>query len=376
MTSSLRRSPDPLAWVHEISPVERDAVSVFVRLERDLMSDYPLFWSPPDEQVFRQLCGCSAPLHNAERRLFLVEKAGYPVARCAAIMSQARDTPRWGAVPTGFIGYFAAEPHAAAATAAMLERAEGWLARRGVRRVIAPHNGSVKIGMAVLTAAFDESPMFPLPWNPPYYRDYLQAAGYGPRYPLWVYEVEFRSERFQEASRRVLGAPRCDVRAIDGDRWAVDLETLRKLFNASMRERLSAVEFHETFPWLPASLDPSLVQLAFDGTRPIGFVIGLADLVPLFRGFRGELGPSELGRLQAARDVRRAGAIVGALLPQYRGRGVGSMIVNFYHSLEEMGLVSGLYYPVNHSNATSRGLAEAIGGHGRILYHCFEKFIR
>lgn len=257
----------------------------------------------------------------------------------------------------------------------MLARAEGWLARRGARRVIAPHSGTSKLGMAVLTDAFDESPMFPLPWNPPYYRDHLQAAGYVPRYPLWVYEISFSCQRYREVSRRVLSGLHHGVCSIDADSWAVDLETLRRLYNASMCQRLSAAGFRDAFPWLPASLDPPLVHFAFDGTRPIGFVIGVADLVPLFRAFDGRLGPSELERLGAARDVRRAGAVAGGLLPGYRGRGTGSLVVCFMAVLEQMGLESGLYYPVSHANTASRRLAEGMGGLGRILYHHFEKHL-
>ena len=51
------------------------------------------------------------------------------------------------------------------------------------------------------------------------------------------------------------------------------------------------------------------------------------------------------------------------------------MAVRFFHDLDDMGFRSGLYYLVNDMNTASRGLAEAIGAHGRVLYHCFEKDI-
>lgn len=46
-----------------------------------------------------------------------------------------------------FIGFFAARPDAAEATAQMLTRAENWLAASGISWVIAPVNGSGMLGM-------------------------------------------------------------------------------------------------------------------------------------------------------------------------------------------------------------------------------------
>ena len=40
-----------------------------------------------------------------------------------------------------------------------------------------------------------------------------------------------------------------------------------------------------------------------------------------------------------------------------------------------MGLRDSFYYPVNDVNVKSRGLAESLGGQGRILHHCFDKQI-
>lgn len=69
----------------------------------------------------------------------------------------------------------------------------------------------------------------------------------------------------------------------------------------------------------------------------------------------------------------RAGAIAGALLPEYRGRHIGTMAARFFRDLEQMGFRSALYYLVNDTNVVSRGLAEAIGARGRVLYHCFDR---
>lgn len=351
----------------------------FTRLEREFMGEYPLFWSPPDADVRKQLSGRSAFFHDMEHTLFVAERKGEPVARCAALINRAWQRSHEGEETTGFIGYFAARPNASDAAAELLSRAEGWLAERGIRRVVAPFNGSALIGLAALTDAFDEGPMFPNPWNPPYYRDYLEAAGYDPRYPLWAFELDFDSERYRELSQQVLRSPQCELRPIDKRRWNEGLDTLRELFNASMTDewemhQFTAAEFKELYRPARIALDARLIQFALDDGRPIGFVVGLPDLVPMFRSFRGRLGPLQILPLLRARRVRtRAGAIAGALLPEYRGRHIGTMAARFFRDLEQMGFRSALYYLVNDTNVVSRGLAEAIGARGRVLYHCFDR---
>ena len=346
------------------------------------MSGYSLFWSVPDTDVRKQLSGRSAFFHDMEHTLFVAEREGWPVARCAALINRAWQSSH-GTTTTGFIGYLAARPDAVADTVQMLERAADWLSERGIRNVIAPFNGSSTLGFGLLTDGFDESPMFPFSWNPPYYRDYLEAAGYAPSYPLWVFEIDFGSGRYRDALQRAQSASQCDIRPIDKLRWNRDLEILRELFNAGMREewemhQFTAAEFKELLhPIWRIALDPRLItQFILDDGRPIGFVIGATDLVPLFRSFRGRMGPVQLLRLLRSGRVRtRAAGLAGAMLPEYRGRRFGMMAARFFHDLQEMGYKSALYFPVNDGNVASRALAQALGARGRVLYHCFDKRI-
>jgi hypothetical protein len=86
-----------------------------------------------------------------------------------------------------------------------------------------------------------------------------------------------------------------------------------------------------------------IAQFAVDNGRPVGFIVGAVDLVPLFRSFRGRLGPTEIIRLMwAARTRTRGGAVFGAVLPEYRGRHIATMAARFFRDLEEMGFTKAL----------------------------------
>ena len=111
--------------------------------------------------------------------------------------------------------------------AELLTAAEHWLAQRGADRAIAPFNGTPIHGLGTLTDAFDQSPMFPFPWQPPHYPAVLEANGYQPSYPFWIYHIDFSSQSYRTTAIRALSDQRCTVRPIDKQRWKPEIETLR-----------------------------------------------------------------------------------------------------------------------------------------------------
>ena len=209
----------------QIDPADRQELSRFIRLERKLLRDQPLHYGDLDSNTRKYLTGKSEFSKEWDFALFANDRA-----RAVAIISpqwqRSHDEPQ-----TGGIGWFAAAPGAAMDTHEVLGAAEDWLGRRGMTRVIAPFNGVAFIGMSALSDAFEESPMFPMPWTPPYYQRYLTEVGYAPAYPLWFYEVDFDYARYRDFTQRALESPECTVRGVDKRRWDEEVETLRLVWN-------------------------------------------------------------------------------------------------------------------------------------------------
>ena len=86
--------------------------------------------------------------------------------------------------------------------------------------------------------------MFPMPWTPPYYEQYLVDAGYARAYPLWVYEVDFAYERYRDFTRRRAGVARVHLREVDKRRWDEEVETLRLIWNEGFSERVGVPAVH------------------------------------------------------------------------------------------------------------------------------------
>jgi len=361
--------------VREVDAHDRRELDRFIRMERELIGDQPLYAGEQlDTDVRKRLSGQSEFSQEMSWALFVTDRA-----RCAAIVSsrwqRTHDEPQ-----TGSIGYFAAGPGAAGEVEELLGAAEEWLAARGMTRVVAPFNGSAVLGAAARTDAFDESPMFPFSWNPPYYEEYLTTAGYERRYPLWYYDIDFSSERYREASRRAFADPQAEIRQVDKRRWREEAELGRVLLNEGFADEweFHALTFEEYWEFVKpqkAFTDPRLSLVAEVDGEPAGLTFAMKDLTPAFRAARGRLGPLKLVRL--VRTVRRPGRIgllAIALRPKFRGRRIGALLAaTLWRNIEEMGYGGSSYYVVNDHNVASRGLAESFGGEGRVLYHCYDK---
>jgi GNAT superfamily N-acetyltransferase len=362
--------------VREIDAADKRQLNDFIRMERKLVGHHPLFTCDLDSETRKYLSRESEMTKEMELAAFANDHA-----RGVAIVS-----PQWqrdhDEPQTGFVGYFAAAPDAEGPTIEILDAAEDWLGRRGMTRVIAPYNGNAFLGMSALTDAFDERPMFPMPWSPPYYEQYLDAAGYSPAYPLWYYEVDFAYERYRDFTERALESPECTVREIDKRRWSEEVETLRVLWNEGFADeweflQYTPEQFSEFFKDLKQTFDSRTLLIAEVEGEPAGLVMGMPDLGDAFRAMRGRLGPIKLLRLmRAARRPSRIGLLGIAVRPAFRGRRIGATLAaTLYRNLEGMGFSHSSYYLVNDANVQSRGLAEALGGQGRVLYHCFDKNI-
>lgn len=363
--------------VREVASSDKASVKRFVHLERQFVGGSPLFYSEPDADIARALSGRSSFFSETEHTLFVSAK-GADRARCAAMINRRYQKAKNEAV--GAIGYFAAAPDSGLQVTSMLRRAEAWLRERGVTRVVAPFNGVAMLGIGARTAAFDEPPMFPFAWQPPYYSEYLKNAGYSPSYPLWYYTVDFASDAYRAAARRVderRGS--FTIRPINKKKWRDDLEILRTLINKTFEDEwefhpLERDELHEFFDPMKPILDPRQMLIAEVGGAPAGWCLGMPDWSPLFRSFKGKLGPLQILKLLLkSGQYQRAGLLGIGIGPEHRGTGLAqALAIALYRRYEERGLREALYYPVNEVNARSRKFAESMGGRGRALYHCYE----
>ncbi len=364
--------------VRQITVSDSGALKSFVTLEKKLLASYPFFVPASDNDTIGQLSGQTPVFKDIELTLFIVSNGEEDVARCAALVNRSYQEAKQEAL--GFIGYFAAAPDHELQVKAMLEQAEGWLNAREVTRIIAPHNGVFFGNVGSRTDAFDEEPIFPFNWDPPYYADYLESAGYKKSYPLWSYRVDFSSEKYRAVTRRASGNSGVLVRPINKKRWNEDIEIFRQILNQTFIEEWEFYpqgnkEFHEFFNSQKMIIDPRLILIAEIEGRPVGICLGYPNWNPLIRTFNGKFGLIQIIKFMLTKERYSSGGLVMiAVLPGNRGKGIAhSLAVTLYERYRERGLKEAEYHFVNEINTKSRRFAESMGGIGRVLYHCFDK---
>lgn len=366
--------------VTTIDPSDKSALKRFISLERKLMKNYPLYISEIDDDVAKMLTRKTLMSKEMEFGLFVVSKSGEDAGRCAAIISKKFQAQKQAGA--GFIGYFAAAEGCELEVAEMIRQAENWLKERRVTRVIAPANGSAPNSMGFMVTGFDEDPMFPFPWTPPYYLEYIESLSYQPTYPLWYYEVDFSNEKYKTAKKRYENYDIAVIRPISKKNWDKDIETVTDLLNATFVHeweftKMSHDETKEFFGPMKSILTPQQILIAEVNGKPAGFCFAVPDLTPLFRTFKGRVGLIAIFKLLTrANKFQRAGILGIGVTHEHKGKGLAKAIaMKLYAYHEELGLKSSMYFPVNESNLDSRGFAESIGGKGRLKYQVYDKLI-
>ncbi|MBN2763987.1 MAG: GNAT family N-acetyltransferase [Bacteroidales bacterium] len=366
--------------VTTIDPSNKSALKRFVSLERKLLEHYPFYISEIDDDVAKMLTRKTLMFEGMEIGLFIVSKSGEDVGRCAAIINKKFQAEKQAGV--GFIGFFAAAEGCGQEVAEMIEQAEHRLKERGVTKVIAPANGGAPNSMGVMVTGFDEDPMFPFPWHPPYYQAYIESLLYKPTYPLWYYEVDFTSEKYRTAKQRYANHDTAVIRPVSKKNWDKDIETVTDMLNETFVEeweftKMSHAEMKEFMGPMKSILAPQQILIAEVDGKPVGFCFALPDLTPLFRTFNGSIGLVAIFKLMTrASKFQRAGILGIGVTNEYKGKGLSKAIaMKLYGYHEELGLKSSLYFPVNESNMDSRGFAASIGGEGRLMYQVYDKVL-
>lgn len=160
----------------------------FVKVPFRIHRDHPL-WVPP--LIFERMQFLDRRrnpyFEHAETEYFIAERDGEPVGRITAQIDKRWDEYQGG--NTGMFGFFETvdDPEVAGA---LLDAAAGWLRERGRDRILGPMDFTTNDELGILIEGYDRAPMILQPWHPPYYRDLIEAHGYGKAMDLQMWWLE------------------------------------------------------------------------------------------------------------------------------------------------------------------------------------------
>jgi GNAT superfamily N-acetyltransferase len=203
-----------------------------------------------------------------------------------------------------------------------------------------PTNPSINESSGLLVKGFDRVPSLLMPYNPPYYEQFLLRYGFERVMRMWAYYGAWkhlntdRLRRGASVVRRRM--PGLVIRNPDMSRFTEEALTMHGIYNRAFDDGwgnvpMSEAEFLHMAKAMRPVLDPRIIFFLEHEGRVVGFSLSLPNInTALHHLPDGRLFPFGFLRLLSrlrfgARAEFRT--IVLALLPEYKRRGLDSLLI-------------------------------------------------
>ncbi|MGB9006160.1 MAG: hypothetical protein WCB96_10585 [Candidatus Aminicenantales bacterium] len=328
-------------------------------------------WVPPLESEIREKVDRKKnPFYeHAEREIFLAFRAGQVVGRAAAMLDHNHNSFHNEKVV--FFGLYESLNDLEAARA-LLEAVADWGLGRGMTELRGPVNISLNDECAFLLEGFDSPPVVMMPYNPPYYLELMEKCGLVKAKDLYAFLISRDHETTQKVQGLVASIRQnttVTCRSFNMKKWAEDAEKVKGVYNNAWERNWGFVpwtekEMEHTVHKMVQMADPSIVILAEDKGRPVGFAFGFPNYNEVLRHLKGRLTPLALLKfLYYKRKIQGMRALVFGILKDYRQSGVSYLL---YDALERNGRAHGYKWcesswtlednePINRFNASIGG---------------------
>lgn len=345
-------------------------------------------WVPPIRSSIAKQFTSSNPFFNygkLQQFIAVSQETGkpQPLATIVAAVNQ-RLIEREGQ-NVGLFGFFECIQDFEVAQA-LLNTACEWLRQQGMAVVRGPIDLSTHNKCLFLVDGFDSPPMVMMPYNPPYYPEFMERDGWHKAKDAYAYDFPLDKPlptEFEKAYR-IACKSGVNFRPIrtKGEEFEQDAIAIYHLFNRTFANNWSSTprseaEFMEEAKELQSLIDPDVFPIAEYNGEMIGFFMGLPDYnIPLKR-LNGKFNwIGILKFLWYRRQIDRGRVIVICSLPEYRRKMVPLALI--YLGMRG-GIQKGKPYKraeLGHAfedNFPSRKLIEASGGKIYKTYRIYEK---
>ena len=296
-------------------------------------------WVPPLRDDLAKVFVDENPFfEHAEMQLFVARRDGVDVGRIAAILDKAHN--EFHGERCAFFGYFESEKDPAVAKA-LFDTVTAWARERRMTNLRGPANPSLNDEAGLLVDAFDSSPVLMMTYNPRYYVDLVEGAGFQKAKDLLAYWFDFKPDQFARLARitgRIAkNEPNIVVRTVSKGELAKDLPKIREVYNAAWEKNWGFVPMTAgEMDYMAKRLKPLLVEELLhlgeirhpDGSiEPIAFLLALPDYNVAMKPCRGRLLPfGWLKFLLGIKKIKTVRVLTLGIKKDYRLRGIQAMI--------------------------------------------------
>ena len=370
----------------KIKDVSTDSdLASFLDVPTKVYQNYPNWVPPIRSSIAKQLAPDSPFTEYGQFQQFIAvdSDSGAPLGRIVAAINQRLIEQE--AKNIGLFGYFECVEDFEV-TQGLLETACQWLRDRGMIAVRGPINLSTHNSCFFLVDSFDSPPIMMMPYNPPYYPQFMEQAGWQRAKDAYAYDFPLDSSLSAKFAKgyRIACKSGITFRPIHtkGEGFEQDCRSLYQLFTTAFANNWSSTprteeEFLEEARDLQQLVDPDIFPVAEDNGKMIGFWMGLPDYNIALKHVNGKL--NWLGILKFLwyrRQIDQGRVIAIASLPEYRRKMVPLALI--YLGMQG-GIQKGKPYKraelswVWEDNYPSRKLIETAGGKIYKTYRIYEK---
>lgn len=284
---------------------------------------------------------------HAEADYFTARRDGQAVGAISAVMNYRYN--EFQDENTAHFGTFEILEDSEAA-AALLETACNWARARGAYKIQGPANLSSNEEFGLLIEGFDSPPVVLMPYNLPYYADFIEAAGFKKAMDLYAWNnnayhlaapggMPAKLARVVEKVKQRYGL---SVRQVNMKDWDNEVEKIKKIYNSAWQRTwgfvpMTDAEIDHMASSLKMIIDPNIVFAVEKDDQMVGFSLSLPDVNQPLRRIRP--GTSRLGSYIAAgrmilnkHKTDRLRVFALGVLEEYRGKGVDALM--YYETIK------------------------------------------
>lgn len=331
----------------DVRMVENEAdMKAFLCFPWTCYRDNP-YWVPPlfsthKENFDRQK---NVELHHITIDYFVAWRDSAPIGTIAAFVNHAHN--EFHRENIGFFGNFEVLEDRAAAHA-LLEAAETWCREHKVAAIRGPATFSTNSEFGLLVEGFDSPPMIFTTYAQPYYRDFIESAGYSKEMDMFAFHVDVESYRGDQPDNILVRLTRVMDRLRQRRNFVVrnvnlrDLDNevarIKKIYNSAWEKNwgfvpLCDAEFDKFAQNLKSIIDPDVSFFVEVDGEPVAFSVPLPDInQPLRLAHPRPDEPEILALLRlmwhwkVRRRLTRVRLFALGVLEGYRGTGVDALL--------------------------------------------------
>ncbi len=269
--------------------------------------------------------------NHSDVRFFIAKKHGEIVGRIAAIINYKHN--QYYTDKTGFFGFFEVINDFSVAKG-LLVAAEDWIKKKGMNLIRGPMSYSTNEMCGLLIEGFEYKPCIMMPYNPSYYKDFLERLGFKKAKDLYTYYLDISKnppERFIKIAERVKKNEKITIRAFNPKRFYEEIEIIKDIYNDAWSNNWGFVpfteeEFYHLAQQLKQIYDPNLVLFAEKEGYPIAFYVVLPDINQAFEKINGRLFPFGIFKLlYYSKKITNIRQILLGARKGYQNTGVSSL---------------------------------------------------